>query len=66
MPAWAPSPDTRISIVKMHTACNWAQVLEGSIDSAHSSSLHSTNMPAATDVERCNATDEAWYRPSNY
>ena len=30
----------------MHAACNWAQVLEGSIDSAHSSSLHSTNMPA--------------------
>src|SRR5205814_5381817 len=36
-PAWAPSPQTRISIVKMHVACNWAQVLEGSIDSAHSS-----------------------------
>src|SRR5215475_7454508 len=46
-PAWAPSPTTKISIVKMHAACNWAQVLEGSIDSAHSSSLHSTNMPAA-------------------
>ena len=45
-PAWAPQPDTRIAIVKMHAACNWAQVLEGSIDSAHSSSLHSTNMPA--------------------
>ena len=30
-----------------HAACNWAQVLEGSIDSAHSSSLHSTNMPVA-------------------
>ncbi len=62
-PAWAPSPHTRISIVKMHTACNWAQVLEGSIDSAHSSSLHSTNMPAmATDGAK--ATDAAWPRPS--
>ena len=35
------------AVVKMHAACNWAQVLEGSIDSAHSSSLHSTDMPAA-------------------
>src|SRR5688572_13218373 len=30
-PAWAPAPDIRTSIVKMHAACNWAQVLEGSI-----------------------------------
>jgi phthalate 4,5-dioxygenase oxygenase subunit len=64
-PAWAPVPGIQYAIVKMHASCNWAQVLEGSIDSAHSSSLHSTNMPAATDVERCSATDEAWYRPSN-
>src|SRR5215468_233508 len=28
-PAWAPSATTRISIVKIHAACNWAQVLEG-------------------------------------
>ncbi|HZT51201.1 MAG TPA: Rieske 2Fe-2S domain-containing protein [Stellaceae bacterium] len=63
-PAWAPSPTTRISIVKMHTACNWAQVLEGSIDSAHSSSLHSSNMPAmATDGAK--ATGGYWPRPSN-
>ena len=63
-PAWAPTPETRIAIVKMHVACNWAQVLEGSIDSAHSSSLHSTNMPAA-EVEGARATDKAWLRPSN-
>ena len=63
-PAWAPTPETRISIVKMHAACNWAQVLEGSIDSAHSSSLHSTNMPAA-EVEGARATDKAWLRPSD-
>src|SRR6267142_5182555 len=62
-PAWAPTRDARISIVKMHAACNWAQVLEGSIDSAHSSSLHSTNMPPA-EVEGSTATDEAWLRPS--
>ncbi|HZQ72692.1 MAG TPA: Rieske 2Fe-2S domain-containing protein [Burkholderiales bacterium] len=64
-PAWAPVPGIKYAIVKIWTHCNWAQVLEGSIDSAHSSSLHSTNMPAATDVERCNATEDGWYRPSN-
>ena len=63
-PAWVPTPETRISIVKMHAACNWAQVLEGSIDSAHSSSLHSTNMPAA-EVEAAKATDSTWLRPSD-
>ena len=46
-PAWAPRARASMAIVKMHAACNWAQVLEGSIDSAHSSSLHSTDMPAA-------------------
>jgi phthalate 4,5-dioxygenase len=64
-PPWAPKPGIKYAIVKMHAACNWAQVLEGSIDSAHSSSLHSTNMPAAEDVYGSTATDEAWYRPSN-
>lgn len=63
-PAWAPTPDTRVSIVKMHAACNWAQVLEGAIDSAHSSSLHSTNMPTA-EVAGSTATETAWLRPSN-
>jgi len=63
-PAWAPTPETRISIVKMHADCNWAQVLEGSIDSAHSSSLHSTNMPTA-EVAGSTATATAWLRPSN-
>ena len=62
-PAWAPKPDIRYAIVKMHAACNWAQVLEGSIDSAHSSSLHSTNMPAA-EVEGSTATESTWLRPS--
>jgi len=64
-PAWAPQPGIRYAIVKMWADCNWAQVLEGSIDSAHSSTLHSTNMPAADDVYGSTATDEAWFRPSN-
>ena len=64
-PAWAPHPGMRYAIVKIWTECNWAQVLEGSIDSAHSSVLHSTNMPAAQDVYGSTATDGAWLRPSN-
>ncbi|MCR2292250.1 hypothetical protein NSX21_24400, partial [Salmonella enterica] len=38
-PAWAPTEDTRVSIAKALLPCNWAQILEGAIDSAHSSSL---------------------------
>lgn len=63
-PTWAPTPNARISIMKVHGACNWAQILEGSIDSAHSSSLHSSNMPTAKDVTGSTATDNAWLRPS--
>ncbi len=62
-PAWTPSPDIRTSVVKMHVGCNWAQVLEGAIDSAHSSSLHSTDMPPAR-VDSAKATANAWPRPS--
>jgi phthalate 4,5-dioxygenase oxygenase subunit len=63
-PAWAPKPGIKYAIVKMHAACNWAQVLEGSIDSAHSSSLHSTEMPAM-QVDSAKATKTHWPRPSN-
>jgi len=62
-PAWAPTSDVRTSIVKMNVRCNWAQVLEGAIDSAHSSSLHSTDMPPAR-VDSAKATATAWPRPS--
>ena len=62
-PAFAPTPQARVSIVKVHVQANWAQILEGAIDSAHSSSLHSTDMPPAR-VEGARATDRAWPRPS--
>ena len=62
-PAWAPSPQIRTSIVKIHVGSNWAQVLEGAIDSAHSSSLHSTDMVPA-QVDRAGATEKEWLRPS--
>ena len=38
-------------------------MLEGAIDSAHSSSLHSTDMPPAR-VDGAKATETAWPRPS--
>ncbi|HEY2862004.1 MAG TPA: Rieske 2Fe-2S domain-containing protein [Casimicrobiaceae bacterium] len=62
-PAWASSSDIRTSIVKIHVGCNWAQVLEGAIDSAHSSSLHSTDMVPA-EVASAGATENEWLRPS--
>ena len=62
-PAWAPTPTIRTSIVKMHVGCNWAQVLEGAIDSAHSSGLHATDMVPA-QVESASATSSEWLRPS--
>lgn len=62
---WAPTATTRISITKMHAACNWAQVLEGAIDSAHSSSLHATDMPTASNISSSTVTEATWYRPSD-
>lgn len=53
----------RVSIVKMRIPANWAQITEGQIDSAHSSSLHSTDMRPAR-VPGAQADDKAWYRPS--
>ncbi|MDP3753294.1 MAG: Rieske 2Fe-2S domain-containing protein [Polaromonas sp.] len=62
-PAWAPTADTRVTIAKAIIACNWAQILEGAIDSAHSSSLHSSDMVPAR-VEGAEATANTWLRPS--
>lgn len=62
-PLWAPSADARVSIVKAIVPCNWAQVLEGAIDSAHSSSLHSSDMVPAR-VGGAEATSSLWLRPS--
>jgi phthalate 4,5-dioxygenase oxygenase subunit len=47
-PAFAPSPDIKVSICKIRVSCNWAQILEGAIDSAHSSTLHSSEIRTGT------------------
>ena len=62
-PAFAPTPECRVSATKVRVRCNWAQVLEGQIDSAHSSSLHSSDMVPA-QVDSAKATEENWLRPS--
>ena len=62
-PNWAPVADARVTIAKVILPCNWAQILEGAIDSAHSSSLHSSDMVPAR-VDGAKATDSLWLRPS--
>lgn len=64
-PAWAPSKEVKVTIAKAVLPCNWAQVLEGAIDSAHSSSLHSSDMVSTASVDGAEATDSLWLRPSN-
>lgn len=62
-PAWAPTADTHVSIAKVLIPCNWAQILEGAIDSAHSSSLHSSDFVPAR-VGGAETTEKTWLRPS--
>lgn len=62
-PSFAPTDDLRVSILKIRIPANWAQITEGQIDSAHSSSLHSSDMLPAR-VEGAAADDKSWYRPS--
>lgn len=62
-PPWAPTPEAKVSIVRIDLPCNWAQIMEGQIDSAHSSSLHSSDMKPAR-VETAKAADTHWLRPS--
>ena len=61
-PPWAPHAEARIAIAKVELPCNWAQIMEGQIDSAHSSTLHSSDMrPAKGDAA---AKGDHWVRPS--
>ena len=62
-PRWAPTAEARVSIAKVVLPCNWAQILEGAIDSAHSSSLHSSDMVPAR-VHGAEANEKNWLRPS--
>ena len=58
----APHEQARVAIAKIELPCNWAQIMEGQIDSAHSSTLHSSDMrPAKGDAA---AKGDHWVRPS--
>jgi phthalate 4,5-dioxygenase oxygenase subunit len=62
VPPWAPHAEARVSVAKIEVPCNWAQIMEGQIDSAHSSSLHSSDMrPAKGEAA---VMDSYWVRPS--
>ena len=63
-PAFAPTPDTRVSIVKIHVQANWAQIQEGSLNSAHVWTLHSSDIKIAPRKETAKAADNVWNRPS--
>jgi phthalate 4,5-dioxygenase oxygenase subunit len=62
-PPWAPNTEVRVTIAKAILPVNWAQILEGAIDSAHSSSLHSSDMVPAR-VNSAEANTDTWLRPS--
>ena len=59
----APNAETNVSITKIKIPCNWSQIQEGQIDSAHSSTLHSSDMVPAR-VESAGANNTHWTRPS--
>ena len=61
-PPWAPHEAARVAIAKVELPCNWAQIMEGQIDSAHSSSLHSSDMRPAKG--EATAKGDHWVRPS--
>lgn len=61
-PPWAPQAGCKVAIAKAELPCNWAQVMEGQIDSAHSSSLHSSDMRPAKG--EATAKGDHWVRPS--
>ncbi|HTH98508.1 MAG TPA: Rieske 2Fe-2S domain-containing protein [Stellaceae bacterium] len=62
-PPWAPTPTAKVSIARWDLPCNWAQITEGQIDSAHSSTLHSSDMRPA-QIGSAEAKDTHWLRPS--
>jgi phthalate 4,5-dioxygenase oxygenase subunit len=62
-PSFSPTGNERVSILKIKVKANWAQITEGQIDSAHSSSLHSSDMVPAR-VDGAMATEQTWLRPS--
>jgi phthalate 4,5-dioxygenase oxygenase subunit len=62
-PPWSGADSSRLCVAKVNIQANWAQVIEGNIDSAHSSSLHSTDIRPG-EGERTTAGRNGSTRPS--
>lgn len=45
--SWMKAPASHVAVAKIREDANWVQALEGAIDSAHSSTLHSSEIRAA-------------------
>jgi len=61
-PPWAQAEEACVSIAKAIPRCDWAQILEGATDSAHSSNLPSSDMVPAR-IGGAKVTDEFWLWP---
>ena len=61
---WAHLPPERLVINKVEVDANWAQALEGQIDSAHSNMLHSTEIPAGRSEQTTVQDNGTLVRPS--
>ena len=64
---WVGAPRENVAIMAVKVGCNWVQVLEGLIDSSHSSFLHADQIRHATGTERSGGDFEhgTVHRPSN-
>ncbi len=63
-PAWASTAECKVSVAKTIIDCNWAQVLEGNIDSAHSSSLHASEIQPGNVARSTMSVSGGTQRPS--
>jgi phthalate 4,5-dioxygenase oxygenase subunit len=63
-PAFAPTAKAKVSVIAIQVEANWAQVLEGALDSAHSSTLHSSNIVPARSASTTRQ-GERYGRPSD-
>lgn len=63
---WTALPATHVHVMKAREECNWAQCLEGVLDSAHSNYLHSNLLAPSADIATSVYTgDHTIKRPSN-
>jgi phthalate 4,5-dioxygenase oxygenase subunit len=62
-PVISPTPGTPISTCKVIVEANWAQLVEGSLDSAHTSHLHADEFRPA-HVNSAESDGKTWQRPS--